>query len=149
MITKKSILSISILLFFSISFFSCEQNTEPDDENAIKIVLQKAAEGWNSGNLIEYMDSYWHSDSLMFVGGKTISYGWDSTLYRYQLSYPDKAVMGKLYFSQIRILFKDKQTAVVTGKWKLIRESDIPEGRYTLIFRKLPEGWKIVYDHSS
>jgi len=149
MITKKKLFSILFLLIISFVVFSCEQNTEPEDEKAIKTVLQKAAEGWNSGNLMEYMNSYWHSDSLMFVGGKTISYGWDTTLYRYQMSYPDNAAMGKLYFSHIRIIFMDSKTAVVTGKWKLVRESDIPEGRYTLIFRKLPEGWKIVYDHSS
>jgi len=37
----------------------------------------------------------------------------------------------------------------VLGAWKLKRAKDEPHGRFTLIFRRLPEGWKIVHDHTS
>jgi ketosteroid isomerase-like protein len=35
------------------------------------------------------------------------------------------------------------------GKWALAREKDNPKGRFTLIFRKFKDGWKIVHDHTS
>jgi ketosteroid isomerase-like protein len=31
----------------------------------------------------------------------------------------------------------------------LERKSDEPHGKFTLLFRKLPEGWRIVLDHTS
>ena len=143
---------ITIILLILITFFgtySCKQKDNSQDSAAIRLVMQKAQEGWNSGNLDEYMESYWKSDSLIFVGGKKISYGWNTTFKNYQKTYPDKSTMGKLTFSHIQIFFKNNNTAVITGAWKLTREKDILEGRYTLIFRKLPIGWRIVYDHSS
>ena len=36
------------------------------------------------------------------------------------------------------------------GRWHLtLPDGKRPSGLYTLIFRKLPEGWKIVHDHTS
>jgi ketosteroid isomerase-like protein len=39
--------------------------------------------------------------------------------------------------------------AVVLGRWRLKRANDEPHGRFTLIFKRLPEGWRIVHDHTS
>jgi len=39
--------------------------------------------------------------------------------------------------------------AVVLGAWRLKRGNDEPHGRFTLIFKRLPEGWRIVHDHTS
>jgi ketosteroid isomerase-like protein len=39
--------------------------------------------------------------------------------------------------------------AVVVGRWQLKRTNDEPHGRFTLIFKRLPEGWRIVHDHTS
>jgi len=39
--------------------------------------------------------------------------------------------------------------AIVLGRWALKRTSDQPHGRFTLIFKRLPEGWRIVHDHTS
>jgi len=38
---------------------------------------------------------------------------------------------------------------VVLGRWRLERAKDRPHGRFTLIFKRLPEGWRIVHDHTS
>ena len=40
-------------------------------------------------------------------------------------------------------------SAVALGSWKLKRATDQPHGKFTLIFRKFPEGWKIIHDHTS
>jgi hypothetical protein len=41
------------------------------------------------------------------------------------------------------------EAALARGRWQLIRSKDKPGGVFTLIFRKLPEGWRIVHDHTS
>jgi len=39
---------------------------------------------------------------------------------------------------------------VVTGKWQLtMSDGKQPHGLFTLIFKQLPVGWKIVHDHTS
>jgi len=41
------------------------------------------------------------------------------------------------------------EAALVLGRWSLKRKADNPHGRFTLLFRRTPEGWRIVLDHTS
>jgi ketosteroid isomerase-like protein len=140
-------MKITILLL-AFTIVSC--NTEKvADKILIKQVLNEQAVAWNSGNLEEYMAGYFQSDSLRFASGGNVSYGWQTTLDRYQQGYPDKATMGKLIFSNIDIDMISQEAAIVFGKWELERESAHPWGLFTLIFKKTNEGWRIVHDHTS
>ncbi len=69
--------------------------------------------------------------------------------YRYQKKYSDRAKMGVLTFSSVEITPLSNDAAVVLGRWKLRRALDQPHGRFTLIFRKTADGWRIVHDHTS
>lgn len=95
------------------------------------------------------MQDYWKSDSLLYVGKSGPKYGWQTALNTYKKNYPDKATMGKLDFQLLKIDFIDKNHAFVLGRWHLKREKDEPQGYFTLIVRRFPEGWKIISDHSS
>jgi beta-aspartyl-peptidase (threonine type) len=57
--------------------------------------------------------------------------------------------MGLLTFSDLEITSLGPDAAVVLGRWKLKRAQDQPHGRFTLIFRKTADGWRIVHDHTS
>jgi beta-aspartyl-peptidase (threonine type) len=58
--------------------------------------------------------------------------------------------MGKLTFSDLEIHVLAPDAAWVGGRWQLdMQDGKKPGGLFTLIFRKLPEGWKIVHDHTS
>jgi beta-aspartyl-peptidase (threonine type) len=57
--------------------------------------------------------------------------------------------MGALTFSNLKFESVEPDRAVVTGSWELQRANDRPGGVFTLIFRKFPEGWRIVHDHTS
>jgi ketosteroid isomerase-like protein len=57
--------------------------------------------------------------------------------------------MGTLTFAELEITPLSDNAAVVLGRWSLKRASDEPHGRFTLIFRKTPDGWRIVHDHTS
>ena len=71
-----------IIILLAIPFSSFGQEVE------IKQVLKDQIDCWNSGDLECYMDGYWRSDQLMFVGKNGITYGWESTLTMYKSSYP-------------------------------------------------------------
>ena len=57
--------------------------------------------------------------------------------------------MREITFSDLEITVVSKDAAVVLGSWSLKREKDNPGGKFTLIFRKFKEGWRIVHDHTS
>ena len=116
---------------------------------AIKKLLQQQTEGWNQGNLETFMQTYWQSDSLVFIGKHGPTYGWQQTLDRYRKSYPDTAAMGKLDFNLLEIRPLSKDIYVVVGKWHLQRTAGDMEGHFSLIIRKIRGSWKIIADHSS
>lgn len=104
---------------------------------------------WNNGNLDEFMQTYWQNDSMMFVGKKGVTYGWQNTLNNYKKAYPDTASMGKLNFSLIEVKRLSVLYYHVTGKWQLTRTGGNLEGYFTLLFKKIKGKWLIVSDHSS
>jgi ketosteroid isomerase-like protein len=57
--------------------------------------------------------------------------------------------MGVLTFSELEIKPLGRDAAIVTGRWQLKRASDMPHGRFTLIFRRTPAGWRIIHDRTS
>lgn len=119
------------------------------DKNAIMKVLETQRQAWNRGDLEAYMQGYWHSDSLLFVGKSGPKYGWQTTLDNYKKGYPDKAAMGQLAFDILKVQLLDKTNAFVLGAWHLKRENDTPGGYFTLLLRKMKGEWKVVADHSS
>jgi len=139
---KNSILVI--LLLFGASSASYAQ-----DRQQILAVLEKQRAAWNAGDLVNYMQGYQQSDSLLFVGKSGPTYGWKQTLANYQKNYPDKQAMGFLTFDIKKVQFISGDTAFVMGAWHLKRQKDEPQGYFTLIFKKFKSGWKIVSDHSS
>ena|ERR1700730_1154667 len=112
-------------------------------------VLNAQQEAWNRGDIEAFMDGYWRSEETIFVSSDEVSRGWEKVLDRYKKKYTNRATMGMLTFSNLEITPLGDDAAVVLGAWKLKRAKDEPRGRFTLIFRRFPEGWKIVHDHTS
>lgn len=118
------------------------------DRAAIRRVLDEQAAAWNRGDIDGYMAGYAKSDDTMFVG-TDVTRGWTKVRDRYKAKYDSREKMGTLDFSDVDLRPLGNDDVVVTGAWKLTRAADTPHGRFTLIFHRLHEGWRIVYDHSS
>ncbi len=148
-VMKKLFLCISlILLSVNVSFAQMEkQKTKIADD--IRNVMNEQTAAWNRGDIISFMQGYWNSPKLAFVSGANVTKGWQPTLDRYKKNYDSRAKMGALTFSDLEVDVLSKDAAVVLGSWSLQRESDNPHGKFTLIFRKFKDGWKIVHDHTS
>lgn len=123
------------------------QAQHPDSE--IRQLLAVQTSTWNQGNIEGFMQTYWQSDSLLFVGSHGPNYGWQQTLDRYRKSYPDTAAMGKLDFKILEIRPLAKELYFVVGKWHLQRSAGDIQGAYTLLIKKIKGQWKIIADHSS
>ncbi len=138
-----------ILIFLLFIVAASAQAQKVSDKQAILNVLEKQRSDWNKGDVEAYMQGYWKSDSLLFVGKNGPTYGWQKTLENYQKGYPDKAAMGFLTFGIKKVNLITKDEAFVLGSWHLKREKDEPKGYFTLLLRKIDGIWKVVVDHSS
>lgn len=128
----------------------CAEPEQPPNSVAeIQSVLAAQQDAWNRGDIDKFMNGYARSASTAFVSGDEVSRGWETVRDRYRIKYSDRAKMGTLSFSEIEVTMLSPDAAVVLGRWKLKREMDEPHGRFTLIFKRLPEGWRIVHDHTS
>jgi ketosteroid isomerase-like protein len=112
----------------------------------IRSVLRMQQDAWNHGDIDRFMNGYAHSRHTVFVAEDTVRRGWETVRDRYREKYSDRAKMGVLTFSDLEIVLLSPDSAVALGRWKLQRAKDRPHGRFTLIFRRLPEGWRIMHD---
>jgi len=122
---------------------------EPNAVGDIRSVLQSQQEAWNRGDIDGFMNGYARSASTVFVSEDSVKRGWENVRERYREKYADRAKMGTLIFSDTEVTLLASDAAVVLGRWSLQRAEDHPHGRFTLIFKRLPEGWRIVHDHTS
>ena len=119
-------------------------------DSPIQQVLQQQQAAWNYHDLEGFMSGYWNSPQLTFFSTAKTS-GWQATLDRYRKTYQGEGKeMGKLEFSDLQIEELGPSAAFVRGNWKLtLSDGKTPHGFFTLVFRKFPEGWRIVHDHTS
>lgn len=115
----------------------------------IRAVLDAQRDAWNRGDIEGYMDGYARSGDTVFVSGDNVTRGWQTVLERYKKNYNSREKMGTLTFSDLEITLVGDDAATVLGRWHLKRASDEPHGRFTLIFRKTKQGWRIIHDHTS
>ena len=122
-----------------------------DSRSAVEHVLLVQQDAWNRHDLDAFMSGYWNSPDLTFFSDAKRTSGWQATLDRYRDTYSSPGhEMGKLDFSDLRIEMLGPKAAFVRGAWHLaMSNGKTPHGRFTLIFRKFPDGWKIIHDHTS
>lgn len=116
---------------------------------AIQALLTAQQVAWNKGDIPVFMEGYWNSPELTFVGSKGFTRGWQPLLARYQKTYADRAAMGTLIFSELEIRPLGPEAALVLGRWHLQRQAGNIGGIFTLVFQKFPEGWRIIHDHTT
>ena len=127
------------------------KGTSENSQAAIHHVLRTQQDAWNRHDLDAFMAGYWNSPELTFFSGAKQTSGWQATLDRYHATYASPGhEMGTLEFTALRIQMLGPNAAFVRGAWHLtMPDGKTPHGLFTLVFRRFPEGWKIVHDHTS
>src|SRR5262245_19999616 len=131
-------------------------STPAADEKEIRAVLDAEVTAWNKGDLDGFMAGYWNDEKLTFISGGGITNGWKATKERYEKRYKaDGKEMGNLTFSELHVELLGPNAAMMRGKFELVFEKEKDDkkkkasGRFTLILRKFPDGWKVTHDHTS
>ena len=140
----KKLIAVSLVAFLFIA-----ASAQSRDELLIRASMAEQLRAWNAGDINGFMNTYWHDDSLMFIGKNGITYGWQNTLNNYKRGYPDTAAMGKLNFDIIQVKRLSTVYFSVVGKWHLTRSIGDIGGHFTLLFRRVKNKWVIISDHSS
>ena len=151
----RNLLSSALLIVITFPLSLCAQDHRGPNQRsaktiaAIRAVIDAQSEAWNRGDIEGFMGGYWRSPETVFISGDSLTRGWQTVLYRYKKNYDSREKMGTLTFSDLEITPMGNDAAVVVGRWHLQRAKDEPHGRFTLVFRKTKQGWRIVHDHTS
>ncbi len=137
--------SLTILMLLCCVRSYAQQNPK----ELISAVLNAQELAWNKGDINAFMEGYWKSDSLLFVGKSGPLYGWEASKARYLRTYPGKESMGTLDFDVLKIEELGPNNYFVLGKWHMMRTVGDIGGTYTLIFRRINRSWLIVSDRTS
>jgi ketosteroid isomerase-like protein len=124
-------------------------SSNEDVGTAIHAVLAAQDSAWNRGDIDGFMAGYARNNGTLFISGDSVTRGWQTVHDRYRKKYNTRAKMGTLSFSDLEIRKISGDAALAIGTWSLQRAGDRPHGKFTLLFRRLPEGWRIVLDHTS
>ena len=125
--------------------FTASCMSEPDT-TAIRAVIEAQQAAWNNGDIEGFMNGYERAESTTFISGDELTRGWQTVLDRYKRRYSSQAQMGKLTLSEIDFQPIDTSHVLADGRWQLQLANDSPHGRFTLLFRRTGNGWKIVHD---
>jgi uncharacterized protein (TIGR02246 family) len=122
-----------------------------DSREAIQAVLDRQLLAWNRGDLEGFMDGYWHSPDLVYLSNKKVYHGWQTVLDRYRETFKSGEVqMGTLELQETEINLLGDDAALVWGTYRVVAPDGKQRGGlYTLVMRKLKEGWRTVYDRTS
>jgi ketosteroid isomerase-like protein len=142
----------AILLVLTAACAAPPQAQQPPDVSAdVTAVWTAQVQAWNRGDLDGFMAGYWNSPDLVFFSNGSETRGWQATLERYRARYQAEGKqMGALDFPELNILTLGGDAALARGRWRLkMPDGTESTGMTSVIFRRFPEGWRIVHDHSS
>jgi ketosteroid isomerase-like protein len=149
-------LLLALTLLGDITFAGTTKASDRKAQEGIRKILEDQVAAWNRGDIDGFMQGYWNSPDLTFTSGGAVRRGWQTTLERYRISYPNRETMGALSFSDLEIHVLSSSAAWILGKWQLKRAKDEPHGIFTLMLQKFPMAtypsrgvWRIVHDHTS
>jgi len=144
------VVAVAVLMAITVSRLAAQKaDGRTEDRAKITAVLTAQQAAWNRGDVDSFLVGYWESPELTFSGSTGVARGFEGVRTRYQKNYPDKAAMGELAFSDLEFHFLGPDAALVLGKWHLKRERGDVGGVFSLVWQRLPQGWKIIHDHTS
>jgi len=124
---------------------------DANSNKGVTAVLDMQVDAWNRGDLETFMTGYLKSPNMSFTSGGEEFWGYDTLQQRYAKSYgTNRDTMGKLKFSDLKVVDVGKDGALCVGHWHLERkDKPLAEGIFSLVFVRESTGWKIIHDHTT
>lgn len=136
-------------LLLAVCLFAALAAAQPPD---LERMMRTAEAAWNRGDLESFVIDYDDSAETAFIGRTVTRGNRKAILDRYRRGYPTRAAMGTLTYSQFVVRPVADGLAIMTGRFELKRSAEAggnSTGRFTLVWKRTADGWKIIHDHSS
>ncbi len=147
----KTVVAIILLLFVGICP-TLSKSSHVDNTASVKSVLDLQADAWNKGDLVTFMTGYLDSADTSYTSGGEEVWGYDAIHDRYVKKYGTTGGdMGKLSFSNLRIVEINKGSAFCVGHFHLVKADPTgnADGVFSLVLKQTGAGWKIIHDHTT
>lgn len=154
--------TLGLIVNFAFETVSCANAAVPDKKlvetkskskfaKQIADLVSQQENAWNKGNLQEFLQSYAKTKDVTYVSSGSVFKGYEAIRNRYIEIYgQNRASMGSLNLSELEISDLGAAHVLCIGKFTVVHHAHVPiYGRFSLIFAKTKDGWKIIYDHSS
>lgn len=128
-----------------------DQSAPADVTQHLVQLMHESAEAWNRGDLDAFLTTYADDPQTVFMGNPP-TLGLDSIRTRYQRTYfRDGRPRDQLAFDELVTRMLGPNHALMRGRCILTNPADNSKTycRYTLIWERRAEGWRIIHDHSS
>lgn len=115
-------------------------------------LMHESAEAWNRGDLTGFLATYANDPNTAFMGSTAVTLGLDSIRARYVRNYfRNGKPRDQLGFDELETRMLGENHALMRGRCILTNPADNSKTfcRYTLVWERRPEGWRIIHDHSS
>src|SRR5215469_13937711 len=146
----KRLTFFAMMIVLSGSQVAAAAGSDADAEEAIRSVLDKQVRAWNRGDVKDFMSGYWNSPDLIYVGNTKVTRGWQTLLDRFEeLSKSSGGQIGTLELPETQISVLSPDSALVWGTYRVLQPGQDRKGLYTLVLRRVQEGWRTVYDRTS
>lgn len=146
---KKSLfIIVFVLSFFALAFGQATQSKPGKSEQEIRAILNLTAEGWNKGDLNQYL-AYYTKDAteMLSTGPKGGVEAIEETMKKgfWKNGKPEQI----LRYENVVVRMIDKKGALVTGQY-VLSGAGKPDrtGWFTTVWVKTKQGWRMMHDHS-
>jgi ketosteroid isomerase-like protein len=110
----------------------------------------RSADAWNRGDLDAFMADYAPDTLPTFVSGGHLVRGFDRIRQNYAPRFAPGAQRDSLRFEEFNVRPLTADFVLITARYILYRGGiTTASGPFTVLMQHLPEGWKIIHDHTS
>jgi uncharacterized protein (TIGR02246 family) len=131
---------------------SAPSGSSNNAEQHLVQLMHESAQAWNRGDLTGFLATYANDPNTAFMGSTAVTLGLDSIRARYVRNYfRDGKPRDQLAFDELHTRMLGPDHALMRGRCILTNPADGKQQfcRYTLVWERRPEGWRIIHDHSS
>jgi ketosteroid isomerase-like protein len=149
-VTPRCVAVLVLLLFAPAAAWSARGLAahRSEDAEALVRLLVATTDEWNRGNLEAFIAPYARDSTFMTAAGPV---GRDLMVRRYREKYfAGGRPLQALRFEELEVRALGPDHALMTGRFVLSGGALAEQsGRFTLVWVRTPEGWRILHDHSS
>jgi ketosteroid isomerase-like protein len=141
-------------LAFAVVATACTFEVVDDEgtglEASVAAMLERSAGAWNDGDLDAFVADYANATTTSFMTSDGPVYGPEQIRDRYASAFATGARRDSLRFEDLHVRRLPPLIGLATGRYILHRNDEVTStGWFTLVLRRVGNGWRIIHDHSS